>query len=303
MQETPKIIVFGKNGFLGSYLFRFFQNQENSYFVYKSNEKTLVVLHRDQPTVELLWSHEALLSIVHELQPDVIINAIALISSEKCEANPLLAEQANAEIPAVLATAASHVGARIVQISTDAVFGQPGSNFTEDDDPHPISIYGKTKLQGERAVAELAPKHLILRTNFYGHHQSKPTLFDYFYKNLLSEGSVQGYEDVVFNPVYVKDLVSGIQKFIEVEVQGILHFVGDEVLSKFDFGNKISLQMGYRNGRLSPQNFGDLESVGPRKLDLTLSSRARKSIYQSIFDIDSGIGDAILNAKVEKSEL
>jgi dTDP-4-dehydrorhamnose reductase len=303
MQETPKIIVFGKNGFLGSHLFRFYQNQENTYFGYKSKENTLVVLQRDKPRIELPWTNEALLSIVHELQPDVIINAIALINTEQCEANPLLAEHTNAEIPAVLASAASHVGARIVQISTDAVFGQQGSNFTEEDAPHPISIYGKTKLQGERSVIELAPKSLILRTNFYGHHQYKQTLFDYFYKNLLLGHSVKGYNDVVFNPVYIKDLVLGIQKFIEVGVQGILHFVGDEVLSKYEFGNKISQHMDHHNGRLTRQNIGDLEPTAHRKLDLTLSSKTRKSIYQSVFDIDLGIRDAILNAKVDKSEL
>jgi len=303
MQGTPKIIVFGKNGFLGSYLYRFYRNQENTYFVYKSKENTLVVLQRDKPIIELHWSKEALLSIVHELEPDVLINAIALISAEQCEANPLLAEHTNAEIPAVLASAASHVGARMVQISTDAVFGQQGSNFTEEDEPRPISIYGKTKLQGERSVIELAPKNLIVRTNFYGHHQYKQTLFDYFYANLLLGQSVKGFGDIVFNPVYVKDLVFGIQKFIEVGVQGILHFVGDEVLSKYDFGNKISLQMGPHDGRLTSQKFRDLEPMAHRKLDLTLSSRTRKSIYQSVFDIDLGIRDAILNAKVDKSEL
>ena len=108
---------------------------------------------------------------------------------------------------------------------------------------------------------------------------------------------------MVFNPVYIKDLVLGIQKFIEVGVQGILHFVGDEILTKYDFGNKILLEMDPHNGRLTSQKFGDLETAAHQKLDLTLSSRTRKSIYQSVFDIDLGIRDAILNAKVEKSEL
>ena len=303
MQETPKSIVFGKNGFLGSHLNRFDPKNQNSYFGYKSAQNKLIITNKENPIIELPWSYEALVSVIHKLQPNEIINTIALINAEHCEKSPLLAEQANSEIPAVLATAASQVGATMVQISTDAVFGQVGSHFSENDEPHPISVYGKTKRQGEMAVMALAPKHLIIRTNFYGYHKTKQTLFNYFYQNLLLDRKVHGYEDVIFNPVYVKDLVHGMRKFIDARVQGILHFVGDEVLSKFDFGSRISQEIGQHSGQLTRQMFQGFETQSHPKLDLTLSSEIRKALYTCTFDIGSGIRDAILDVKADRNEL
>lgn len=303
MREAPIIIIFGKNGFLGSYLSRYYQNNLKSYFCSRSTDNKLIIESRTHPTRELPWSYAALTEIIHELCPEVIINAIALANAERCEGSPLLAEQANSEIPAVLAIASSHVDARIVQISTDAVFGQSGSNFMETEEPYPKSIYGRTKLQGERAVIKLAPKHLIIRTNFYGHHKTKSTLFDYFYQNLLLQRQVQGYNDVLFNPIYIQDLVLGVQRFIERDTQGILHFVGDEVLSKFDFGNRILLQIGSNRQLLSGQMFGDLKTELYRKLDLTLSSGFRESLYKCVFDVNYGISNAIQKAKADENEL
>lgn len=303
MHETPKTIVFGKNGFLGSYLFLHYKNNPNTYFGSRSKDNKLLIHHGNQVTREFPWSYNSLTEVIHEFYPEVIVNAIALVDAKRCEASPKLAEQANSEIPAVLAKAARGVDARVLQISTDAVFGQSGSFFSEFDDPHPKSIYGKTKFQGERAVIESAPKHLIIRTNFYGYHRLKPTLFNYFYQNLLLESGAQGYVDVLFNPIYVKDLILGIQKFIETEVQGILHFAGDEALSKFDFGNSISLLMGEHAGKLSRLSFSEMKGEEYRKLDLTLSSGVRKSHYRCAFDVKSGIRDAILNAKAEENEV
>lgn len=303
MHETPKTIIFGKNGFLGSHLSRHYQHDPNSYFVSRSIGNKLIIESSAHPTRELPWSYEALTEVIHELYPEVIINAIALASAKQCEESPLLAEQANSDIPKVLAIASNHVDARIVHISTDAVFGQKGSHFKESDEPHPKSIYGKTKMQGENAVINYAPKHLIIRTNFFGHHKFKPTLFNYFYQNLLAQHQVQGYNDVLFNPIYVQDLVLGIKSFIKQDTQGILHFVGDEVLTKFEFGSRISLAMGAQGGLLVSQNFADLENEGNRKMDLTLSSEVRKSLFKCVFDINLGVRDAILKAKAGQNEL
>lgn len=303
MHETPKTIIFGKNGFLGSHLFQHFQENPNSYFAYRSSENKLVIHNSIHQIKELQWSYEALTSEIHELSPEVIINAIALANSEQCEKNPSLAEQSNIEIPTVLALASNHVDARIIHISTDAVFGQEGSFFSENDEPHPKSIYGRTKLLGEISVIKNAPKHLIIRTNFYGYHKTKSTLFNYFYLNLILQGRADGYENVRFNPVYIKDLVFGIENFIDRGTQGILHFVGDEVLSKFDFGNEVSRQLGQQNGMISNQVSKKLDIEFYRKKDLTLSSNVRESLYKCSFDINSGIKDAILRAKADEYEL
>jgi dTDP-4-dehydrorhamnose reductase len=303
MHGTPKTIVFGKNGFLGSYLFKHYQHNPNFYFGYKSKGNKLVIESYGLPTKELPWGYEALTMVVHDLNPEVVINAIALTDAKRCEKSPTLAQQANTDIPATLAIASNQVDARIVHISTDAVFGQNGANFKESDEPCPKSVYGKTKLHGEEAVIKYAGKYLIVRTNFYGHHNTKPTLFDYFYSNLLKQRNVEGYTDVVFNPIYVKDLVLGLENFTTQDVQGVLHFVGDEALTKFEFGNRIASQMGTSRELLMPRAFADLNNEEHRKFDLTLSSEFRGSLFSTVFDVNSGIKDAILDAKADQNEL
>jgi len=301
--DANKIIIFGKNGFLGSYLFKRYHENPYVFFCFRSADNKLVVQNMGlfQETED--WNLKALSRLIHKLEPRVVINAIALANLEKCEKYPLLAFEANAEIPKAIALACDVVDSRMVHISTDAVFGQEGSLFTESIEPVPSSVYGKTKLQGETYVMELAEKHLIIRTNFFGYHSFKSTLFNFFYSNLISKKEIFGYKDVYFNPIYVKDLVLGIEHFASQNTNGLLHFVGNEVLSKFDFGNIILSQIGQESNLLYPQNFASRNLESFRKYDLTLSSNFREKHFLCAFDVNSGITDAILVAKEEENDI
>ena len=103
---------------------------------------------------------------VLEVRPDVIVNAAAHTAVDKAESEPELARTINALAPAVLAQAATKIGAWLVHYSTDYVFDGSGSApWKETDATGPLSVYGQTKLDGEQAVAS-TPKHLILRTSW-----------------------------------------------------------------------------------------------------------------------------------------
>jgi len=103
---------------------------------------------------------------VDVVQPDVIVNAAAHTAVDKAESEPELARTINALAPAVLARAAIKTGAWLIHYSTDYVFDGSGSApWKETDATGPLSVYGQTKLEGERAVAA-CPKHLILRTSW-----------------------------------------------------------------------------------------------------------------------------------------
>ncbi len=103
---------------------------------------------------------------VRHVQPQVIVNAAAHTAVDKAESEPTVARLINAEAPAVLAQAATELGAWLVHYSTDYVFDGSGSQpWLETDTAGPLSVYGQTKLEGEQAVAS-TPKHLILRTSW-----------------------------------------------------------------------------------------------------------------------------------------
>lgn len=108
---------------------------------------------------------DAVMSLVLEEKPDVIINCAALTNVDGCEKMWDLAYKINAIGPRNLAIAATAVGAKLVHVSTDYVFaGTERTPRTEFDTPDPISAYGKTKLEGEKFVRQFAEKFFILRT-------------------------------------------------------------------------------------------------------------------------------------------
>ncbi len=107
---------------------------------------------------------------VRALRPDVIVNAAAHTAVDKAESEPDFARALNATTPGAIAQEAARLGAWLVHYSTDYVFDGSGSRpWVEEDAPAPLSVYGRTKLEGEQLIAQAGALHLILRTSWvYG---------------------------------------------------------------------------------------------------------------------------------------
>jgi dTDP-4-dehydrorhamnose reductase len=104
---------------------------------------------------------------VRAIQPDIIVNAAAYTAVDKAQSEPDLAHRVNAQAPGVLAQAAAQCGAWLVHYSTDYVFNGGGSEpWVEDAPTGPLSVYGQTKLDGERAIQAAGCRHLIFRTSW-----------------------------------------------------------------------------------------------------------------------------------------
>ena len=104
---------------------------------------------------------------VRALRPDVVVNAAAHTAVDKAESEADFARTLNATTPGAIAQEAAKLGAWVVHYSTDYVFDGSGSRpWVESDTPAPLSVYGRTKLDGEQLIAEAGAKHLILRTSW-----------------------------------------------------------------------------------------------------------------------------------------
>lgn len=155
-----KILLLGKNGQVGWELQRSL-----------SPLGELVALDRHSSPADGgcgdLDQLEQLRQTVLTLCPDVIVNAAAHTAVDKAENEPELARTINALAPSVLAEAAHAVGALLVHYSTDYVFDGSGTTpWAEDAPTGPLSVYGRTKLEGERAIQTSGCRHLILRTSW-----------------------------------------------------------------------------------------------------------------------------------------
>ncbi|MDA7417769.1 dTDP-4-dehydrorhamnose reductase [Xenophilus arseniciresistens] len=152
-----KILLFGKGGQVGWELQRSLAPLGE-----------LVALSSGSADLHADFSRpEALAATVEAVRPDVIVNAAAHTGVDKAESEPELARALNATAPGVVAAAAQRVGALMVHYSTDYVFDGSGERpWQESDATGPLSVYGRTKLEGEQLVAEHCARHLIFRTSW-----------------------------------------------------------------------------------------------------------------------------------------
>jgi dTDP-4-dehydrorhamnose reductase len=152
-----KILLLGKNGQVGWELQRSLASLGE-----------LVAPERDDADLcGDLSNLDGLARTVQTVRPDVIVNAAAHTAVDRAESEPELAHTLNALAPGVLAQEAAKIGAWLVHYSTDYVFDGSGSRpWSETDAPAPLSVYGRTKLEGERLIQAACPQHLIFRTSW-----------------------------------------------------------------------------------------------------------------------------------------
>lgn len=151
-----RILLVGKNGQVGWEL-----------------QRTLATLG-DVVTVDRqgmdLANPDSIRGAIRTIRPDLIVNAAAYTAVDKAESEPELAMAINGVAPGIMAEEAKRLGAAMVHYSTDYVFdGTKASPYTEEDEPNPLSVYGKTKFAGEQAILAAGIPHLIFRTSWvYG---------------------------------------------------------------------------------------------------------------------------------------
>ena len=115
---------------------------------------------------------DAVAASVRRVKPQIIVNAAGYTAVDRAESEPALADAINARAPAVLAEEAKRLDALLIHYSTDYVFdGNSAEPYREEDQANPLNVYGRSKLDGERAIAAVGGAHLILRTSWiYGWH-------------------------------------------------------------------------------------------------------------------------------------
>lgn len=156
MSGRSRVLILGSAGQLGTELQRSFA---------ESNE--IVAVDRDSVDIAV---PEQLRDLIRRVQPAVILNAAAYTAVDRAESERDVAMAINADAPRVLAEEARAQKALLVHYSTDYVFdGTKAGPWTEDDEPHPLNVYGASKLAGEEAIRKVGGAYLIFRTSWvYG---------------------------------------------------------------------------------------------------------------------------------------
>ncbi|HEY62595.1 MAG TPA: SDR family oxidoreductase [Anaerolineae bacterium] len=192
-------------------------------------------------------------SVFDETQPDWVIHCAALTNLDACDQTPELAYRLNADLPQKLATYVGRSGARMIHVSTDAVFDGQRGDYSEEDAPNPINVYARTKFEGEQAVASVYPRAIIARVNMFGWSMTgKRSLSEFFFYNLQKGQSVMGFTDVYFCPLLVNDLADLFLQMLSKGLSGLYHVVSNECMTKYKFGVHIARKFGLDESLIQP---------------------------------------------------
>jgi dTDP-4-dehydrorhamnose reductase len=235
LKHTLRILLLGNKGQLGWEL-----------------ERTLSPLGEsnacDFPAIDLA-NDQNLRQLIRDYQPDVLVNAAAYTAVDRAETEPDLARLINSLAPAIMAEETQRMGAVFIHFSTDYVFdGFNGVPYLESDQPNPLSVYGSTKLAGERAVLQVGGAFLVLRTSWVYSLRR-----DSFVSKVIgwsrTQPSLKLVTDQISGPTWARMLAEVTGQLIVLgrnnpkewfsEHHGLYHLAGSGYCSRFEWGQQV----------------------------------------------------------------
>ena len=271
--QSKRVLVTGANGQLGNEMRRLGAVSPNEYIF--TDVAELDITDRD-----------AVMAFVKDNNVNIIVNCAAYTNVDKAEDDEATAELINATAVRNLAEAAKAVDGTLFHVSTDYVFGAEGNTpRTEDMPTNPLGVYGKTKLHGEQAIAEVGAKAIIIRTAWlYSEFGNN------FLKTMLRLTAEKENLNVVFDqvgtPTYAGDLALAIFSIIEGDYytgnEGVYHFSNEGVCSWYDFAQEITTAMRHDKCKIHPCHSNEF----PSKVTRPPFSVLDKTKIKNTFGID-----------------
>jgi dTDP-4-dehydrorhamnose reductase len=205
-----RIVILGVGGRLGAALLREFQEKHD-----------IAGFNHAQLDLASLGDLRGKLSA---MDFDVLINAAAFTNVDACETVRDRAFLINAEAPGFLAEICNEKDAKLIHFSTDYVFdGEKRTPYTEEDRANPISLYGKSKLAGEKNVLAAEARHLVVRVSWvFG--PDRPSFIDAMIKRAQQDEKIDAISDKFSTPTYTHDIARMLPQFFDRDVPGVLHF-------------------------------------------------------------------------------
>lgn len=285
-----RILITGVSGLLGINLASETMNEHDIVGI----DRGKLVNAPFQVMQEDLSDLTSIAPLLNAVRPAWLIHCAALADLDVCEDQPERAKVLNTDLPAELAKACKIRGISMAHISTDAVFdGQKGEFYTEQDQPNPMNVYARTKLEAEKAVAAENPSAIIARVNFYGWSLSgRRSLAEFFYNNLTNDKSMSGFTDAIFCPMLVNDTARLLVKMLKQGMTGLYHLVGPHSMSKYQFGVEIARKFNLREGGISPRSIHTSNLSAKRSHNLSLSTnKLSTTLGESLPEFSAGLDE------------
>lgn len=268
-----KVVVTGSAGQLGSEVVPLLEDRHE-------------VLGLDLHNCDLT-DRDAVLAAITSFAPDLIIHGAAFTAVDRCEVEVDTAHRVNCLATRFLADGARRVGAHVVYVSTDYVFdGTKAEPYVEWDDPAPASVYGRTKLGGER---ELDPGWTIARTSWvcgrHGNNMVKTVL------RLAGEHDRLTFvDDQVGHPTFAGDLAQKLVQLAVSRVPGVHHVTNQGAVSWYEFVGEILVAAGHPRDKVQPISTAEFDAARPADA-APMAPRPANSVLDNFALRNSGLGE------------
>lgn len=248
-----RILVTGANGQLGNEM-RLLAKENPQHQYYFTDVAELDICDENA-----VWGY------ITDNKINLIVNCAAFTAVDKAEDDKELCRKLNEEAPGILARAAQANDAKLIQVSTDYVFdGTAHVPYTEECEPCPNSVYGTTKLAGEREVLDNCRESMVIRTAWL-----YSTFGNNFVKTMIRLGRERESLGVIFDqigtPTYARDLARAI--FVAINeglIRGVYHFSNEGVCSWYDFTLAIHRLAGINTCKVSPLHTAEYPTKAAR---------------------------------------
>ncbi len=287
-----RALVTGASGFLGSNLCLHLREQEVQ--VWGSAHRHPHKLKNIQSEILDVCMPSAIESLLDKVKPDTVFHLGAMADPDLCAADLPATRQVNVQGSKALATACAARGIRFVFASTDQIFDGSKSWWREEDSAAPLGVYGKSKLDAEKAVQEGAGELArVARVALcYGWGRATGRGFaENWLKGFLMGRPARAFVDQFRTPLYAPDLCAGLVA-VATAPHGTYHLAGPDRVSRHQFGLALVHEWSFSDALVHSASVKDTVFADPRPLDVSLSiEKARTQLNWTPLGVVAGLAD------------
>ena len=267
------ILITGGTGLFGLNFYKQFHQKYNIFLI--GNQKRKIFNTKVYYTN--LFDTKKVVFFCKKNKIDTIIHAAAMTSIEDCQKYKKKCFKINVSLTKLLNKFCNINKIKFIFISTDQIFNKNKSFKSELLKSNPCNYYGYTKSAAEKAVLNNNLDSLVIRTNFFGYGTKyRKSFSDWIIFNIKKGIKINVFDDIYFNPLYLKSLNIYLINLIKLKSKGIFNLVSDEKISKFEFAIKIASAFKLNNKFIIKSKFLLDKNLVKRARDMTLSNKKLK---------------------------
>ena len=281
-----KFLVTGSAGLVGQQVVKDLSKSNQVFSCYNESKPE----YGDSVKMDLK-NYEMISSVLTEIKPDVVIHLGAMTGVDICEKEKTSASEINTKATEIIAKECSKLNSFLVYVSTDYVFDGNFGMYKEDDVANPLGFYGKSKLEGEKAVQNFSTNWCIARTSTpFGLHPTKKSFPMWVIENLQKQKQISVVVDQFTSPTYIPNLSRMLIEISERRITGIIHAAGASKISRYQMASMVSDKLNLDGTLLKQISMNKMKWVAQRPKDSSLDvSRASSILNEKPQKIDQSL--------------